>query len=266
MPNRQGFLLQVATPMLDLTNFTLRDMTACGMALRKLGAQARNMEQAAEHITRFLYDNLIDPQSREPACALVRFFKTYPYSRLSPELSAFAERLLDGRMPSPGMKCLTLVATAGSQPSWNSRQASVGHQAIPLPSADLVVRMPMISQLLHQFGLEVEALLEPHPELLMDLEQRTYNVFHVAEALGSPYLPAQADFVKPFGIRSVLGFGGVLPSGNLFAVILFARVPIPRETAELFKPLALSTKLAILPFTGDSRPGDAEVAAGEKSP
>jgi len=65
----------------------------------------------------------------------------------------------------------------------------------------------------------------------------------------------------PFGIRSVIGFGGMLPSGNLFAVILFTKVPIPRETADLFRPLALSVKLAILPFDSgleDTRPSTSQ--------
>jgi hypothetical protein len=83
-------------------------------------------------------------------------------------------------------------------------------------------------------------------------------VFHVAEALGSPFVPAQDPFVKRHGVRSVLGFGGMLPTGDLFTVILFTRVPVPRATAELFKPLALSTKLAILPFVGN--PGLAEAS------
>ena len=84
--------------------------------------------------------------------------------------------------------------------------------------------------------------------LMMDAEQRTYNVFYVPEARGSPHIPAQTDFVVPVGIRSVLGFGGLLPPGDLFAVILFSKVPIPRQTSELFKPLALSAKVAVLPF------------------
>jgi hypothetical protein len=54
--------------------------------------------------------------------------------------------------------------------------------------------------------------------------------------------------VIPHGIRSVLGFGGVLPSGDLFAMILFSRVRIPREIAELFKTLSLNVKVALLPF------------------
>src|SRR5262249_1411580 len=137
---------------------------------------------------------------------------------------------------------------AGDRPGWCNRHTSAGHQAIPLASPEMLVRFPMISQLAHQFGLDGHALLRPDPALLVDLEQRTYNVFHVAEARGSPYLPGQDDFVIPWGIRSVLGFGGVLPGGDLFAVVLFSRVAIPRATANFFKTLALSAKLSVLPF------------------
>ena len=42
-------------------------------------------------------------------------------------------------------------------------------------------------------------------------------------------------FVVPFGIRSVLGFGGILPSGNLVAFILFVRCGIRPETASRAK-------------------------------
>jgi hypothetical protein len=87
----------------------------------------------------------------------------------------------------------------------------------------------------------------------MQLEQKNYNVFYVGEAVGSPYIPAQRDFVIPFGIKSVLGFGGLLPSScDLFAIILFSKHHIPRETANLFKPLALSAKLSLLPFVGET--------------
>ena len=54
----------------------------------------------------------------------------------------------------------------------------------------------------------------------------------------------------PFGIRSALGFGGVLSTGNLYAVVLFVKVPVPRETADLTKALAPDVKAAIEPFAG----------------
>ncbi len=238
--------------MYDLTRFTLGDMAECGAILRKLGAEAPSMEVVADRIVRHLYDHLRDKQTGTRACALVRCFKTSAYATLDADLQAYVRRLFGPQPVVPALKCLTLLATAGVEPQWNARHASVGHRAIPLPSAAIVAASPMLSQLMHQFGLEVSALLEPDPKLLVDLEQKTYNVFHVTEAVGSPYVPAQQDFVRPYGIRSVLGFGGLLPSGDLFAVILFARVPIPRETADLFKALALSTKLALLPFAGET--------------
>ena len=55
------------------------------------------------------------------------------------------------------------------------------------------------------------------------MEPKTYNVFHVPEAFDNPLIPAQEDFVLPYRIKSVLGFGGLLPSGDIFAVILFLK-------------------------------------------
>ena len=59
------------------------------------------------------------------------------------------------------------------------------------------------------------------PDLVLELEQKNYNVFFVEDAIGSPYIPAQDDFVVPYGVRSVLGFGGLMPSGQVFAALLF---------------------------------------------
>src|SRR5262249_27941617 len=111
--------------------------------------------------------------------------------------------------------------------------------------------MPMVQQLLRQFGLDVGSVVGPDPRVLLDLSQRTYNVFHVEEALGSPYIPGQ-DFVVADGIHSVIGFGGLFPTGDLFAVILFTRARIPPETADLFRTVALNVRLGLLPYI--SRP------------
>lgn len=233
--------------MYELTRFTLRDMTECGAGLRQVGQGAHTMEEAAAAIVRFLYTKFIDRSSGQPACALVRFFKTHAWGGLEPDLQQFAARML-GKTPDPAMPCLTLLATAGDRPEWNDRRRSTGHQAIPLASAAAVAKAPMIATLIQQFGIDVNTVLQPDPHLLLDLSQRTFNVFHVSEARGSTYIPGQQEFVVPCSVRSVLGMGGVLPDGSLFAVILFSHQPISRETAELFKPMALNIKMAVLPF------------------
>jgi hypothetical protein len=233
--------------MYDLTRFTLGDMTACGAVLRKAGAGASTMEETAERLVRHLHDGLRDAATGAPACALVRFFKTHDHDDLDDDLRACAAQVLDGA-PPPGLKCLVLLATAGDRPEWNSRHTSARHRAIPLAGPDALRRLPMIAQLVAQLGIEAQALLRPDPALLVDLEEKTYNVFHVPQAGGSAFVPDQDDFVGPYRIQSVLGFGGVLPGGDLFVLVLFSRVAIPRTTADLFRPLALTTKLALLPF------------------
>jgi hypothetical protein len=232
----------------NLPNFTLSDMTTCGAALRKLGTQAASLEDVAQAIVGYLFEQFRDGPANGPACALVRLFVTRSFARLDADLQSHARQLLGGESETADMKCLLLAGTAGVRPEWNSRNSSVRYRAIPLATEAMLRRSSMISQLVNQLGLEVNALLRPDPALLVDLEQKSYNVFHVAEARGSLYVPAQDDFVIPCGIRSVVGFGGMLPLGNLFAVILFTTVPLARETADLFRPMALSVKLALLPF------------------
>jgi hypothetical protein len=231
--------------MYDLSRFPLNEMTKCGAALRRCGEGAASMEQAAKRVVAHLYDGLGDGEGKR-ACVLVRFYKTHAFGQLPPDLQAAAA---GGAAPPAGsVKCLTLLATAGEHADWNSRFTSAGHKAIPLPSAAVVEQIPMVAQLVRQFGLDLAALLEPKGELLVDDEQRNYNVFHVPEARGSAHIPAQAQFVEPYGIRSVLGFGGLLPSGDLYAAIMFSKTPISRSVAEAFRTVALNVKMAVIGF------------------
>jgi hypothetical protein len=235
-------------PSYDLASFSLADMTRCGMDLRRIGAGAASMEEVADRTVRYLFERLRDSASGAPACALVRLFVTMPVEELQMEQQQFVEEVLGHVPDSTGMKCLTLLASAGVEPGWNSRHRSAAHKALPLPSAESVARSPMIAQLIRQLGVEVSTLLASDPRLIVELEQHTFNVFYVPDAEGSPFIPAQSEFVVPHGIRSVLGFGGVLPSGELYAMILFTRVPVARQVAELFKTLSLNLKMALLPF------------------
>ena len=225
-------------------------MTKCGTQLRKLGADAPSMEAAASRIARTLHASLRAPGGTAPACALVRVFVTLPYAELEPDLQKAAQGALGSADAPPGMKCLTLLGTAGEDAAWNSRRTSVGHRALPLVSEEGIARSPMIAQLIRQLGIEAATLLDPDSTFMVDRTQHSFNVFHVPDAKGSPHIPAQQEFVIPYGIQSVLGFGGLFPTGDLFATILFSKCPVRRETADLFKTLALNVKVALLPFVG----------------
>jgi hypothetical protein len=234
--------------MYDLKNFGLKEMTICQSVLRQSGMNTENMEEVANNIVHFLYNNLIDGTTGEKASTLVRFFKTHDYAGLEKDLKKFAQSLLKGIKATPDMRCLTLLATAGEKPQWNSRQNSMGHKAIPLPSKEFVERIPMIANLIKQLGLEINKVIKPDPDFILDFDEKHFGVFYISDADGNEMIPDQENFVKPQGVKSVLGFGGVLPSGNIFTVILFSKVYISPETANLFKTLALAVEFSVISF------------------
>lgn len=235
--------------MYQLTQFGLKEMTQCGAAIRRLGDDASDLEEAASKIVHFLYTHLVD-EDGHPACALIRAFKTHPTGLLGPALQGFLAKKLGQDTIESCPKCFVLIASAGQEPDWNARARSKRFQAIPLGGDTFVAQFPMFSQLLAQFGLDLHAFLKPGSNLLVDQEEHRFNVFHVGQAVGSPYIPFQEEFVLPYRIQSVMGFGSSLPSGEMFAVILFSKVAIPREVADRFQTLSLCAKIALLPFEG----------------
>ncbi|HEX2207859.1 MAG TPA: hypothetical protein VHG93_09265 [Longimicrobium sp.] len=237
----------------NLGEFELADMLRCSQGLRRAVQGAPSMESAASAVCRFLYDELGDGGEGR-ACVLVRFYKTHAYGGLPPELQRFAKRAFGAvaiSPPEPAMKCLTLLATVGDEPQWNDRRASENHQAIPLPSPYVVERAPMIAQLIREFGMDLGSVVRPSGDVVRALGGKSYGVFHVENAAGSPYIPAQEGFVDRYGIRSVVGFGGLLPSGDLFGVILFSRVHVPVGSADRFRSLALDLRSWLIPY-GDA--------------
>ncbi|MEG4418596.1 histidine kinase [Microcoleus sp. LAD1_D5] len=231
--------------MYDITLFTPQDMAKCSLVLRHLGRNTASMEASSQKIVNYIYQHFCDSQTGENTCALVRLFKTHPYGELEDSLQQSARRLMKGNSPAADMKCWTLLAAAGPEPQWNSRHTAAENTAIPLVSTKLVAQMPAISEIIRQFGLDIPTFLGIEPERFLQLESAVLNIFHVSEAKGSPFIPEQNSLIIPYQVKSVLGLGGLLPSGSLFAIVMFLKVKIPQSTAEMFKDLALSVKTAL---------------------
>lgn len=237
---------------LDVTDVTVGAMLRTGIALRRTLRNCATLETAAGSVVRYFHEHCVDHASAARTCALVRFYKTHPFASLEPDLQAIAVQQLGGATPAPAMRCLTLLGTAGDEPAWNSRHLSRAHRVIPLPSAEIVQAAPMIAGLLKDLGVDLDAIVGGGAATQRSSQSRTYDVFHVEEARGSAVIPAQDEFVIPYGIRSVVGFGGVLRSGELFAVVLFSRAYIPAASAQRFRTLALDIRSALFPLD-DSR-------------
>ena len=234
--------------MYDITLFTPQDVAKCSLVLRQFGRNTASMEASSQKIVNYIYQHFCDSQTGENTCALVRLFKTHPYGELEDSLQQSARCLMNGNSPTADMKCWTLLAAAGTEPQWNSRHTAAENTAIPLVSPKLVAKMPAISEMIRQFGLDIPTFVGIEPERFLQLEPAILNIFHVPNAKGSPFIPEQDSLIIPYQIKSVLGFGGLLRSGSLFAVVMFLKVKIPHSTAEMFKDLALSVKTALSVF------------------
>ncbi|MCW6048568.1 histidine kinase [Microcoleus sp. A2-C5] len=234
--------------MYDISLFTPQDIAKCSLVLRQFGRNSASMEASSEKIVKYIYQHFCDSQTGENSCVLVRLFKTHPYGELEDSLQQSARRLMNGKSPAADMKCWTLLAAAGADPHWNSRHTAAENIAIPLVSTELVDKMPAISETIKQFGLDIPTVIGIEPERFRQLEPAVLNIFHVSEAKGSPFIPEQDSLIIPYGVKSVLAFGGLLESGSLFIVVIFIKVKIPASTAQLFKHLALSVKTALSLF------------------
>lgn len=232
----------------DLTAFGLPETLRTGREIRRVCGDAQSLEEAAQRICKALYAGLHDGPGSSLACVLIRCYKTHPFGELPSELQAFVRSAAaEPDELREHTKCLVLLGTAGSEPDWNSRLTSRQHQAIALSSVGGIQQAPMIARLFSDFGVELQKLVNPADHQMQTVRAKTYGVFYVENANGSPAIPAQ-EFVRRHHVTSVIGCGGELPRDEMFASILFSRVSVDRTTAERFRTLALDMKASFFRF------------------
>lgn len=158
--------------------------------------------------------------------ALVRAYRT---------LSTGPER--DARPGGRAARCLALCASRGLDPAWNDVPTAAGDRVAPASDRVTVLRIPVIA------GILGEPLLGPGEDA--GRAQGDDHVGFVPDAIGSAHVPAQRELVLRYGVRSVIGFGGVLPGGEGFAVVVFARVVVGPDIAAAFSTVALHAGLGL---------------------
>ncbi len=230
----------------DLAAFDVGAMVRLVAAVRGLALTCSSVEAFAQQVSELLWARFWSAGGSQTA--LVRFYGTTRADRLpSPEQDYL--RAHAGPDWAPETTCLALLGTAGTLPEWNDRLRSRDHRVLPLVDAEQIASMPMIAALLQQLGVDGAALASGEPDVLLKSTDGTCRIFYVAQAAGSALVPAQ-DFVRDHGIRSTVGFGGSLPTGEVFAVVMFCGVDVPLESAELFETVALAIRLAALDMLG----------------
>jgi len=232
-----------------VTTLSLVDVARANARVRELAARASSIESFAQHLMQYCQDTFRAPTSGDPEIVLGRCFVAQPFSEVAADVKAWLQQAEHrATEPSSGL-CLSLMGSAGVVDGWNDPSRSSRYRAIPIDADRFATRFPMFAEIFRQIGTSIEK-----PRLGAGLTIGSVgtgcNVFSVPVALGSPYVPAQNDFVKPFGVRSVVGFGGWYGRGRYFIVVLFSRVAVPPGSLDLLRLLALSVRVGFNTVSG----------------
>lgn len=236
--------------MYNQTPFTLRNLAKCSLVLRQFGRNSASMQETSQKIADYIYQYFYDSERSQNSCVLVRIFKTHPYGELDDSLQASARSLMQNKIPPYEMKCWTLLASAGKEPQCNYADEAP-NIVIPLVNEELVAQMLPISERILELGLDIPTVLGIADEKMLEMEPKLLNIFYIASAKNSPFIAEKNSLVIPYEVKSVLGIGGLLPSGSLFMVELFFNIKISFKIAEVLNILAVAVKTALLPFDGE---------------
>lgn len=195
----------------------------------------RSVEEACQFFSSELYERCRFGPDQERSLVLSRIYLSLPFAALDPGSAQFAREKfrLD---PKPQDLFLSLVGTSGDRPEWCDRKRSEGHRAIPL-DRQTVTTVPMLARCFQQIGFDPDVVLKPGEGIHLEGVSRSFGLFHVEEALGSPYVPAQDTFVVPFRVRTALGCGTMLPNGSISIWIAFSRRTITQQAAVPLVPM-----------------------------
>jgi hypothetical protein len=195
--------------------------------------QIPSVEAAAQLLNQKLCETFKTGEKSD--LVLSRTFHSFEYQALPDDIQKAAQQAVNG-VPSDKSFFLTLLGTYGDESAWRHRSRSQAHQALPLTRSS-IKKIPMMSRLFQQIGLDLGLLLgEGSPGITVSGVEKSYGIFYVKEAQGSPYIPAQ-DFVKAYHIKSVLGTGVKLPTNDIGIYIGFSRVELDETTASHISPL-----------------------------
>ena len=232
--------------MSKISTTEITELTPVFAIAKEKSSGCETMEEAAQRALDVLYNEF-----RE-SIILVRLFATIPFGKLPATNRTFVSQLAQthniAQLIKDNTLVLSLLGSRGDRPTWNDRRQSQGHVGIPLASADFIDRIPMMSRLLNEVGLNLDWIERNDTDIVVKAMGRVSGVFYVEDARtavdqkGRKIIAAQ-DFVNAHQVRTVFGLGGGYATSQTFVtLIVFCRDTMVKSQAALFTPVITNFK------------------------
>ena len=231
--------------MYVLERFSVDDLVELSREIRSVGDGAGSMAEVAQRLVDQLFD-AFRTEAGEHALLSARLYKSHRFGELPAEMKQHA--LGRGVQPADRQTCLVLLAAADA-PEIARAAAESDDRVQPLTEEGLAAQ-PLMRHLLEGLGVEVASVLDPDRAAELRLHTRDLDVFHVPDLAVAEGVDEEARVrVRDLGLSSMAVTGGVMLSGELFIVTLFASVEISDRVAQLMRSLGLAIKAALVPTT-----------------
>lgn len=226
--------------MTRLSGFTIDDLEDCNRQLRVIGAGAATMGEVAQRITDALFERLCDDRTHQEPVT-VSLHKSHPMRALPLDLHALV------RATDPSIEdddpCLVPMSAS---PDHSGRLLG----SSPPLTARTWTSQPALASIASAMGIDLAVLPDPITAIKAGLHTRLLDGLFVEAVRTSGALsgPGRAE-LDAAGVQSAIGIGGWLPSGNVFLLLVLARVPIPPRSARLLRSLTPAIRASLTPFT-----------------
>ena len=230
---------------INLNQLSITEIFKLSKHIKEKCRNLSSFEEVAQELMRVLYSSLVVKDGRSPF-VLARFYKSCAYSELPDDIRNYILTKELKENLNSGNKYLTLLGSFGELDNWKNRNLSEDYKAFPIYDEHMLDKFPMLSAVFDQIGLDLSYLKQTDKNILAKEDHRQYGVFCVENAEGSKLIPKQAEFVKPYSVKSVFGFGGIYSTSNVYAVLIFSRERLNRKDAQLFLSLNPAIKQTTL--------------------
>ncbi|GJQ49902.1 histidine kinase [Candidatus Kuenenia stuttgartiensis] len=205
------------------------------------------MEESVQEATKLFYNSFVTGNGSS-SFALVHVFKSCFYQELPDDVQSYIQNKVTTKSIVSQSRYLTLLGTCGDLDAWCDRKKSGNHIAFPMDEPQLSHKYPMIAALLTQIGEYPLCEVNAGIDFLKNDQHKNYGLYCIEDAGDMMSIPDQTNFVNTHSIKSVVGFGGKFSSGNVYAIIIFSKELIRKNTAKSFLAINPAIKQIMLPF------------------